>query len=208
MADERSGTCPAAQDADGAQQRLQPRMAHGHESAHRRAGEHEFRSDGPRRSCSSLADITSLDHAELDRISRGLLDLCFVRFEIFDDDLEGEDSRDIAPATSPTPPSDSASPPIDATAKLALDTAADPSKTGSGARGGPGSESSVASSTSSIDADSVAAYAVSVGALQQGYRHLPLYDHQLSQFLFSTLFVRSRLRLVGIVDAPPPSKSQ
>lgn len=154
------------------------------------------------------ADITSLDHAELDRISRGLLDLCFVRFEIFDDDLEGEDSRDIAPATSPTPPSDSASPPIDATAKLALDTAADPSKTGSGARGGPGSESSVASSTSSIDADSVAAYAVSVGALQQGYRHLPLYDHQLSQFLFSTLFVRSRLRLVGIVDAPPPSKSQ
>ncbi|KAF5325342.1 hypothetical protein D9619_010084 [Psilocybe cf. subviscida] len=33
-------------------------------------------------------------------------------------------------------------------------------------------------------------YCVSLGSLQQGYRHLPLHDSQLSQYLFSTLFVR------------------
>ncbi len=34
----------------------------------------------------------ALAQAELDRLSRGLLDLCFVRFEIFDDDLRDHDS--------------------------------------------------------------------------------------------------------------------
>ncbi|PFH48424.1 hypothetical protein AMATHDRAFT_65546 [Amanita thiersii Skay4041] len=40
------------------------------------------------------------------------------------------------------------------------------------------------------DEDPLAVYCVSLGSLGQGYRHLPLHDAQLSQYLFSTLFVR------------------
>ncbi|KAI0309355.1 PLC-like phosphodiesterase [Amylostereum chailletii] len=42
----------------------------------------------------------------------------------------------------------------------------------------------------------LAVYCVSLGSLLEGYRHLPLHDSQLSQYLFSTLFVQ-----VGIRDA-------
>ncbi|KAJ3529894.1 hypothetical protein NMY22_g8810 [Coprinellus aureogranulatus] len=38
--------------------------------------------------------------------------------------------------------------------------------------------------------DPLAVYCASLGSLGRGYRHLPLHDGQLSQFLFSTLFVR------------------
>nr|AVM41526.1 phospholipase C [Ganoderma lucidum] len=36
----------------------------------------------------------------------------------------------------------------------------------------------------------LAVYCASLGSLNSGYRHLPLHDAQLSQYLFSTLFVR------------------
>ncbi|KAI0922841.1 hypothetical protein AcV5_009715 [Taiwanofungus camphoratus] len=36
----------------------------------------------------------------------------------------------------------------------------------------------------------LAVYCASLGSLNMGYRHLPLHDAQLSQYLFSTLFVR------------------
>ncbi|PFH48420.1 hypothetical protein AMATHDRAFT_65501 [Amanita thiersii Skay4041] len=39
------------------------------------------------------------------------------------------------------------------------------------------------------------AYCVPLGCMEQGFRHLPLYDSQLSQHLFSTLFVE-----IGITD--------
>ncbi|CBQ73382.1 related to PLC1-1-phosphatidylinositol-4,5-bisphosphate phosphodiesterase [Sporisorium reilianum SRZ2] len=155
----------------------------------------------------------ALAQPELERLSRGLLDLCFVRFEIFDDDLDDhgvdgvattkslQDAKAISASTSSMSIADN-------TARLSTDSTLTPSKSSSaendaagGTRSRAASVSSSASSTSSIDAESVAAYSVCVGALQQGYRHLPLYDAQLSQFLFSTLFVRSRLRLVGMVDA-------
>ena len=42
----------------------------------------------------------------------------------------------------------------------------------------------------------LAVYCVSLGALNEGYRHLPLHDAQLSQYLFSTLFVK-----IEVVDA-------
>ncbi|KAF8625857.1 hypothetical protein AX17_006753 [Amanita inopinata Kibby_2008] len=48
------------------------------------------------------------------------------------------------------------------------------------------------------DEDALAVYCVSLGSLAHGYRHLPLHDAQLSQYLFSTLFVR-----VGIDDVEP-----
>ncbi|SNX87300.1 related to PLC1 -1-phosphatidylinositol-4,5-bisphosphate phosphodiesterase [Melanopsichium pennsylvanicum] len=159
----------------------------------------------------------TLAHSELERLSRGLLDLCFVRFEIFDDHLEGNSTPANTSSSAAVAPAASGSTSLAASfdsalrssqdtdvatgtplpPERALDTRSDAADTG---RARAGSESSSVSSSSTIDAESVAAYSVSVGALQQGYRHLPLYDHQLSQFLFSTLFVRSHLRLVGIVD--------
>ncbi|KAF9531255.1 hypothetical protein CPB83DRAFT_849645 [Crepidotus variabilis] len=36
----------------------------------------------------------------------------------------------------------------------------------------------------------LAVYCASLGSLQQGYRHIPLHDSQLSQYLYSTLFVK------------------
>ncbi|KAG2120381.1 1-phosphatidylinositol-4,5-bisphosphate phosphodiesterase 1 [Suillus clintonianus] len=40
------------------------------------------------------------------------------------------------------------------------------------------------------DEEPIAVYCASLGSLAMGYRHLPLHDTQLSQYLFSTLFVR------------------
>jgi len=40
------------------------------------------------------------------------------------------------------------------------------------------------------DVEPLAVYCASLGSLGHGYRHLPLHDAQLSQYLFSTLFVR------------------
>ncbi|KAF9235225.1 PLC-like phosphodiesterase [Melanogaster broomeanus] len=44
------------------------------------------------------------------------------------------------------------------------------------------------------DDEPVAVYCVSLGSLAMGYRHLPLHDSQLSQYLFSTLFVKCSVR--------------
>ncbi|KAJ7661098.1 PLC-like phosphodiesterase [Mycena rosella] len=40
----------------------------------------------------------------------------------------------------------------------------------------------------------LAVYCVSLACLQQGYRHLPLHDTQLSQYMFSMLFVKIAVR--------------
>ncbi|KAF8581199.1 PLC-like phosphodiesterase [Ramaria rubella] len=40
----------------------------------------------------------------------------------------------------------------------------------------------------------LAVYCSSLGSLQEGFRHLPLHDQQLSQYLFSTLFVQIQVR--------------
>ncbi|KAL1698581.1 PLC-like phosphodiesterase [Schizophyllum commune] len=40
----------------------------------------------------------------------------------------------------------------------------------------------------------LAMYCIPLGCLEQGFRHLPLHDEQMSQYLFSTLFVRIGLR--------------
>ncbi|KAG9019365.1 Phospholipase C [Tulasnella sp. 427] len=42
----------------------------------------------------------------------------------------------------------------------------------------------------------IGVYVTSLGSLKLGYRHLPLHDQQMSQYLFSTLFVK-----VGVRDA-------
>lgn len=44
------------------------------------------------------------------------------------------------------------------------------------------------------DENPLAIYCVSLGSLGHGYRHLPLHDAQLSQYLFSTLFVKVQVK--------------
>ncbi|KAG8834855.1 Phospholipase C [Serendipita sp. 399] len=46
------------------------------------------------------------------------------------------------------------------------------------------------------DATPLALYCMSLGSLNQGYRHLPLHDQQMSQYLFASLFVKLDLREV------------
>ncbi|KAF8478826.1 1-phosphatidylinositol-4,5-bisphosphate phosphodiesterase 1 [Gautieria morchelliformis] len=43
----------------------------------------------------------------------------------------------------------------------------------------------------------LAVYCSSLGSLEEGFRHLPLHDQQLSQYLFSTLFVQIQVRAVA-----------
>ncbi|KZT08084.1 1-phosphatidylinositol-4,5-bisphosphate phosphodiesterase 1 [Laetiporus sulphureus 93-53] len=45
-----------------------------------------------------------------------------------------------------------------------------------------------------LEDEPLAVYCASLGSLNMGYRHLPLHDAQLSQYLFSTLFVRLEIR--------------
>ena len=40
------------------------------------------------------------------------------------------------------------------------------------------------------DNEPLAVYCMSLGSLNLGYRHLPLHDAQLPQYLFSMLFVK------------------
>ncbi|KAF8480101.1 PLC-like phosphodiesterase [Russula ochroleuca] len=44
------------------------------------------------------------------------------------------------------------------------------------------------------DKEALAVHCVSLACLREGYRHLPLYDAHVSQYLFSTLFVQIKLR--------------
>ncbi|KIJ69675.1 hypothetical protein HYDPIDRAFT_171707 [Hydnomerulius pinastri MD-312] len=44
------------------------------------------------------------------------------------------------------------------------------------------------------EGEPIAVYCISLGSLAMGYRHLPLHDSQLSQYLFSTLFVKCSIQ--------------
>ncbi|PWN97782.1 PLC-like phosphodiesterase [Tilletiopsis washingtonensis] len=46
----------------------------------------------------------------------------------------------------------------------------------------------------------LAACVTSLGAMQRGYRHLPLYDAQLTPYMFSTLFVRTHVVFLGLAE--------
>ncbi|KAI5811367.1 PLC-like phosphodiesterase [Peziza echinospora] len=48
-----------------------------------------------------------------------------------------------------------------------------------------------------------ASYTAKLISLQQGYRHLPLYDHQGEQFLFSTILVKIQVDPIQAVDSQP-----
>ncbi|RYN95779.1 hypothetical protein AA0119_g8357 [Alternaria tenuissima] len=51
----------------------------------------------------------------------------------------------------------------------------------------------------------LATFTAKLNSIQQGYRHLPLYDSNGEQYLFSTLFCK--IKKQDIVDAPEPSAS-
>ncbi|PWW73113.1 hypothetical protein C7212DRAFT_359488 [Tuber magnatum] len=55
----------------------------------------------------------------------------------------------------------------------------------------------------SSDRTLIATYTVKLLSLQQGYRHLPLYDLQGEQFLFSMIFVKINVSSVSLADREP-----
>ncbi|PWN94007.1 hypothetical protein FA10DRAFT_264603 [Acaromyces ingoldii] len=127
---------------------------------------------------------------QTETLTRGLLDLVFVRFEVCEDDS--------SPASSTASSS---------TADVTAETGAGSSEAGAGS-GGPSEAATNPSSTLSSTSSStttLAAYTIPLGSMQRGYRHLPLHDAQLSQYLFSTLFIRSRLRFLGMANGPAPA---
>lgn len=102
--------------------------------------------------------------------TRGLLDLCFLKFEVYTD----------------------TSPPASQSSNLSREA----SGSGRNAPTTPPSAGSVPSPAGSLSTGSLlASSTVAVGALERGYRHLPLYDGQLQQYPFSTLFVRNHVHL-------------
>ena len=133
----------------------------------------------------------ALDSAQqTETLTRGLLDLVFVRFEVCEDDS--------SPASSTANSS---------TADVTAETGAGSSEAGAASGGPPEAAtnpSSTPSSTSSATT-TLAAYTIPLGSMQRGYRHLPLHDAQLSQYLFSTLFIRSRLRFLGVANGQAPA---
>jgi len=130
----------------------------------------------------STADAQSIQAS-----TRGILDLCFLRFEV------GEKVKVSS-------------------SKAGQGARATTSGESSGGTAGGGHESDDASqsdnSTSLSDdeetnleslgegAHCLATHMISLGSLAKGYRHVPLYDAQLSQYLFSTLFIKTDMHLV------------
>lgn len=114
-----------------------------------------------------------------EQVCRGLLDLSFLRFELFD----GSASRGLETETPLADSSGAGSRTQSSNAEMSSSSSASTSSTASNPSGG-----------------SVASFIVSIGTLRPGYRHLPLFDGQLQQFPFSTLFIRSRLRVKKLVQ--------
>lgn len=89
--------------------------------------------------------------------TRGLLDLCFLRFEVSEN--------------------------VDSKAAIV----------------GDGEDDDIQSNNISDEdeLDCLATYMISLGCLGKGYRHVPLYDAQLSQYLFSTLFIKTKMKVTN-----------
>jgi len=57
------------------------------------------------------------------------------------------------------------------------------------------------------DKSLIATYTAKLISMQQGYRHLPLYDIQGEQYLFSTLFVKVNVEPVTLIDRELPERT-
>lgn len=135
--------------------------------------------------------------------TRGLLDLCFLRFEVREDSLKasggGSESGTAQAAPSSVNNDGGKRTDVGNPTRVASPTSYSSSSSSSSDEGGSrAGDSATAAGLESLgeDAKCLATHMVSLGSLEQGYRHVPLYDAQLSQYLFSTLFVKTEMRIV------------
>lgn len=119
----------------------------------------------------SMPDVT------VRRLTRGLLDLAFLRFQVCDN-------------TSRTP--------LNFTVRDPCPVSGSPH--GQAATGVKASSMDTAY-PNAFSGSVLASCLVSIGAMERGYRHLPLFDAQLQQYPFSTLFIRNHVRIDGVVGA-------
>ncbi len=145
---------------------------------------------------------------DIKSVTRGMLELCFVRFQVNAHDVGDAPMPAPAVAHATTPPANPAAasasglppaspghqagvpstPPTPSSVSSSASSSsssASTTSTGGGGGGGGGSPSTP-----------IASSMLNVGSLEQGYRHVPLYDPHLSQHLFSTLFIHVRFRRV------------
>ncbi|PWN27987.1 PLC-like phosphodiesterase [Jaminaea rosea] len=166
---------------------------------------------------SELPDVeSSSDPGRVKALTRGLLDLAFLRFEVCADATPGGAATGNGPSPSPSssplpnsssssslsatmPTTDSSSAGLPSSPLLAAPPPASPLLASSHiahSSTSPSTRSTSASLTSPMPSGSaLASYILSLGAMREGYRHIPLYDGQLQQYPFSTLFIRTSLRL-------------
>ncbi|KAL9604041.1 MAG: hypothetical protein Q9219_000803 [cf. Caloplaca sp. 3 TL-2023] len=57
-------------------------------------------------------------------------------------------------------------------------------------------------------AEALATFTAKLSSLQQGYRHLPLFDHNGNQFLFATLFCKIKKEPLVTVEGPAPPEEK
>jgi len=132
---------------------------------------------------SGTTESTLSETESIQTLTKGLLDLCFLRFEVGENMAAsvvvggGQKSSHVSDHAGSESESDGSD--------------------GEGNHGGNTSNSSASLDSLGEDSNCLATHMVSLGALEQGYRHVPLYDAQLSQYLFSTLFVRSEITIVS-----------
>ncbi|MCO5565792.1 hypothetical protein L7F22_019467 [Adiantum nelumboides] len=130
-----------------------------------------------------LPTKSSTESTDLRDSVRGLLDLCFIRFEV-----RNETKRDQIGAENQREQSGSSFQKNEANInQISSSTSSISSKSN---QSGQTVEVDIAD-----DIPCLATYMISLGALEQGYHHVPLYDTSMTQHLFSTLFVHTNLQI-------------
>lgn len=130
-----------------------------------------------------LPTNTSSGTTDLRKSVRGLLDLCFVRFEV-----RNETKKDQIGAEIQREQSGSSS----------IKNETNPDQISSSASSTSAKSNQIGQTFEADIPDDVpclATFMISLGALEQGYHHVPLYDTSMTQHLFSTLFVHTKLQI-------------
>lgn len=143
----------------------------------------ELSCSSPGMAAAAADGVSHLEHVR--SLTKGLLDVCFLRFEV------GEDTASLGIGGPHKVHSEEGQ--SGGHAADGVDGGEDGDEAGNDDEGG----STASLDSLGDDSNCLATYMISLGALEQGYRHVPLYDSQLSQYLFSTLFVKTDLRFVA-----------
>ena len=124
-----------------------------------------------------------VDKNDLRNSVRGLLDLCFIRFEVRNETKKDQSGTEIQREQSGTfSTKDEVKP--DSVSSSASSTC------NKGTQSAQTVEVDIPD-----DVPCLATFMISLGALEQGYHHVPLYDTSMTQHLFSTLFVHTKLQI-------------